>query len=351
MDINTTIVAKTQGIIINYDLRLDNLNTFLALESGSEAKREKSIKLIQNIMTAHGKKSLYKYVLELSNIENGGRDLQYWIRDHVLHAIHCFILGIYLNENYLNQYGALKVDSFQMKLAILFHDVGYPVEISQNLLLDYNLKISEIAKEIDISIEKQPIFKVSYDKLNVLYHNKSLDLIQEQLNKWELKINAKREFNKRKKEGKVCHGIISSLLLLKVIDLMYEKYNPFRVRNDIYESSEQINWNQSYFEKDVVPACTAIFIHNLDASSFNKTKINPQKAPLAFLLKLTDILQEWERPKSGLENGLSAEKFDIYFQNNQLSLIADIDEGTIKKMNDEIQSFLLVDNILVVKKT
>ena len=75
----------------------------------------------------------------------------------------------------------------------------------------------------------------------------------------------------------------SALTILYLIDLMYKK---------------NACWNQDNFEKHIVPACSAIFLHNLEDVVFFNT-ITIDTAALPYLLKLCDELQIWQRPKKG----------------------------------------------------
>jgi hypothetical protein len=346
MNINYTIKAKLDDLLSDYGIYNYELDQYLKFLPGSSERRAKSVELIQAIMTAHGKESLHKYLTELGRIEAGIQELEPWVRDHISHAIHCFVLGIFINEYYLFDNFNLRISTFQWKLTGLFHDIGYPVEIAKNLLTPYNNIINEIGIELGLPSEEEPMFKVTYDKLISLSHGiDSLNLIQKQLADWGLNINVQHEYSSRKKAGKVCHGMISSLLLLKVLDKMYEAFNPTRKFRDIYKEGSNINWNQYYFINDVIPACSSIFIHNLPSQSFNGAKIDPQKAPLAFLLKLSDTLQEWERSSKDLPRGLSSDSFDLIYENNSITIKTLIDQTIVDKINRELADFLEIDNI------
>lgn len=350
MNINNTIKAKIHDFILKYGVSNWELEEFLSLQPGSTERRDYSIVLIREIMTAHSKESLHKYLSELGRIEAGIQELEPWVRDHVSHAIHCFVFGIFINEFYLKDNFNIRIDSFQWKLAGLFHDIGYPVEIAQNLLTPYNNKIDEIGDELGVTQEEEPIFIIAYNKLVTLSHAKnSLLLIQNQLSNWDLNIDVEYEYANRQQSGKICHGIISSLLLLKVLDKMYEAFNPKREYIDIYKDDTSINWNQYYFENDIIQACSAIFIHNLPSHSFNGTRIDPQKAPLAFLLKLADTLQDWERSSKELPAGLPSNSFDLIYENNSIIIKTLIEQNRVDKINTELTDFLEVNNILFEK--
>jgi len=100
----------------------------------------------------------------------------------------------------------------------------------------------------------------------------------------------------------MCHGIISSLSVLYMIDLLYQ----------------QEKWDQRDFENDVVPACAAIFVHNLPTRCFESAKLDQNRAALPYLLRLSDCLQDWERPSAENHEGLSDSGFDIDAQDGRL---------------------------------
>lgn len=139
--------------------------------------------------------------------------------------------------------------------------------------------------------------------------------------------------------------MISSLTILYIIDLMYQKYNPKRQYRDIY--LDRVNWNQTYFESDVIPACSAIYIHNLPKRCFSIKKIDRSKASIAFLLKLSDCLQEWERPCKGNKTGFPSCKFDIRIDNNILIFYADIPDNIKDKIKGEISSYLITPDVKI----
>jgi len=227
--------------------------------------------------------------------------------------------------------------------------MGYPIEIAQNLMAEYNNKINEIGLKLGFTQNVDPLFKVSYEDLPILTHgNNSLELIQNQLSNWRLHINVEQEYTTRLKNGKVCHGIVSSLLLLKTLDMMYEANNPQRGYKDTYHNRSNINWNQKNFETHIVQACSAIFIHNLPVEAFNGVRINPINAPLAFTLKLADTLQDWERPSKKYPNGFSSDLFDLIYKSNSIKIVTTLEERAIK-INNELADFLIADNISVEK--
>ena len=88
---------------------------------------------------------------------------------------------------------------------------------------------------------------------------------------------------------------------MKAIDRKYEYHNP----NQLYDESF---WSFNYLENEVVSACTAIFLHNLN---FNQFLWDFNQYPLATLLKVCDELQDWTRPEEELPKGYPASNYDL----------------------------------------
>ena len=367
MNINATLLNEIRPYLYSYDCYPSEIEHFLTTNAPFLERQHEAIQIIENIMAAHGKQELHRPVAELARVECGIRELEPRLRDHVVHAVLSFLLGIYLNEKFFRPLIGTPVDRFQWKVAGLFHDVGYPVQVAtKGILKAFAAKINEIKRTFDVSapevyFEVVPRVKRSSPVhfldvlLGLLKRRKpsdsglenltnglnSFDLIQKRLNDWGLRINAKKEYHKMIRSGEICHGIISSLTILHVIDFMYQKYNPKRKYSDIYavrKSGEQngVSWNQTYFERDIISACSAIYIHNLPSRCFGSAKIDPSKAPIAFLLKLSDCLQEWERPSLTNPTGFSATQFDVKIDNDQLILRANIPDDKRKKIRQEI---------------
>jgi len=342
MSINKILFDEIIDYFYKYDLDYSDLNKFIFSSATFLERQQLAITIIEDIMAVHGKKNLQKNIAKLAKIEHEIKELEPWVRDHVVHALLSYILGIYINEKYLV---TCKVNDFQWKLASLFHDIGYPAQIAKDLLKIFADPINDIKKELGLSVP-DIYFQTIPIGLEKLCNNKNtLKLFQKCFDKWAIEINAQSEFNKMIESGEICHGIISALSLVYVIDLLYQKYNPSRKYKDIRAVEDNTSWNQNYFEKDVIQAGAAIFLHNLPMECFLKSKIDRKKAPLAFLLKLSDCLQEWERPSLDNINGFPSSKFDIKIEKERLILKADISIDRKQKIQNEINSILIADDI------
>ncbi len=349
MNINETLLKElvtpgppTVDLLKKYDCDKDAIRDFLITPRSLEDRQDLAISIIEDIFGYHGKKDLIHYIVKLAEMEKGIQELQPWQRDHVVHALICFILGIYINENWM----PIKVDDFEWKLACLLHDICYPAEFAFNILTSIPDDIGEIANEIGCP---KPAVKVTtkIEGLEDLNNGENgLNLIQSRVTGWGLSIDIKKEYHAMQ-EGKPCHGMYSALAALLVLDMMYQKNNPLREYRDIRAVEPYISWSQEYFEGPILNACSSIFLHNIPGTSFSTQKINRHNAPAAFLLKLCDSLQEWERPSKNNPSGEPASKFDITVSSNGLDLTAQLSNSMLDKMRGEIREALDVNDVFI----
>jgi hypothetical protein len=298
-------------------------------------------------MEEHGKGPLLKQVSELARVELGIRELEPWVRDHVVHALLSFVLGIYLVEEFVED-SPIRAFKLQWKIAGLFHDVGYPVQVSRDLLKPFEDTVNRLKKEKGISVPDIRFAVIPMGLSDLPRGGNSFYLINDLLNDWGLSIDAGEEYDKMIRSGNICHGIISSLAVLYVIDLIYYEHNRNCEIKDIYSYTRagETNWNHKFFERDIIAACSAIYIHNLPNDRFRSAKIDRKKAPLAFLLKLSDCLQDWERPSKKNVKGFNADSYDITIRNDgRLSLKAP--KGRREIIKREIDAAVEAEDIII----
>lgn len=346
MSINNDLFNETKDFYFLYDCTNDEISDFLFECKRFVSRQNKAIDVIKKIMTAHGKKTLLGQVVLLADIELKIKELQPWERDHVVHALLSYLLGIFFNEKFFQK--EIRVNDFQWKLACLFHDVGYPLEMAKDFMNKYSDKLNAI-----IDAPGRVRFNVIPEGLDTLHNDiNSFDLIQDQVNKWNLQINVQEEYQKMLKSKRICHGMISGLSVLLVVDKMYNDYNPKRKFEDIYanvEGDRNSNWNQRYFMEDVVSACSAIFLHNLPSNCFSETKIDRNNAPLPFLLRLSDCLQDWERPSGENRYGFGAEYYNMKINDDKILFQVDIPEQG-RKIENDIKSSLIAPDVQIIYK-
>lgn len=281
--INNTLLKGIEPYLEKYDLDKEDVSRFLQV--GSSDKRKEAIEIVGKLIYQHEKIQLRDSLINLMDIEYELIKLRKSGRDHVAHSVFTYLLGIYLNEEIFDG----RVDPTHWKFAALFHDIGYSFELTAKHLFDQVNRLNEIKNSIINSTEIVP--SISFSHLESLHNQKnSFDLITKQLQEWGINLDAKKEMDEKIKSGKVCHGMISALMFLSTTDAIYQMKNPMREYKAVGHGA---NFNQYNFDNYVVPASSAIFIHNFEELS---RKIKIEQAPLPYLLKLSDSLQDWDRP-------------------------------------------------------
>ncbi len=309
-------------------------------------RQKKSLVLIKKILTTHGKENIVKSLGTLVSLEPKIQELQPWVRDHVVHAINTFLVGVYILEkvNFPCFRGTRFDYPFMWKLSGPTHDLGYPIEIAHNLNKAYSDEMNSFLDDIDSPSPKlEPVTYLG--GLEKLCEGWSAnEIIQKRLTEWALGIDIEDYYNWLKKENKIDHGVISALSQLKVIEAMYFKINPKRKNGRII--SEGFNFNQKNFNSSIVSASAALFIHNIDPGYLRfSNKINFTISPLAFLLFLCDTFQEWDR-YSEKRPVYSGENFDLICNNNEISLIVpvEIEDKIITALSHRLSGLLVKVN-------
>ena len=120
MDVNSTLIARiSHDDFYQYSVEEEEICQFLKFNGEFLDRQSLAIDIITHIMQAHGKQDLYETLAELARDELGIRVLEPWVRDHVVHALNCFILGILINEYFFKPYHGQNVEPFHKKESFL----------------------------------------------------------------------------------------------------------------------------------------------------------------------------------------------------------------------------------------
>ena len=317
------------------------------LESKTERTMyENGIELARKIGALHRKEfPVNKLIIDrLIKYEESVLNILPEHRDHFIHSIFVYLLGIYLyrksklfvkplGENMLKNdmnfkwlkeqrsehLASKKSDSdidkefiFRWRMISLFHDVAYPLEISAKLmrkyskevLLSYESSCVESARNlIEYSIpDLENLFYIGvipgyYEEKrefawDIAQETDVIDFISKRLvissvfsypnaDSKLLSHRIKESFVKSLKEGFVDHGVFSATIFLKWMANLYR---------------ENRNWNSEQFYTSIVEIAKAIALHTMHRRLYSPiVKIDINQAPLAYLLILCDELQEWYR--------------------------------------------------------
>ena len=255
-------------------------------------------------------------------------------RDHYIHSVNVFLLGICIyiqNNNYQEIFNEVVIDKdkhpenyktkheeffFRWGLASLFHDVGYPVEIIGKQIVSF-LKFATDADHDDSkgNIRAHLEFK-NFRRLNSIaevipkkefiqeYYaqNESsvyidllqpIDLLAQKIHFsigipiGEVKDKLDNFVADMAKYGFIDHGFYSAIIVLKWYGYLIQvtNSNPMRFYNAIVDSAGAILMHNYY--------------RNVILKQFTNRPLNAREYPVAYLLILCDELQEWNRAGYG----------------------------------------------------
>lgn len=325
--------------------RAGNLNA--PIEDFSENTNETTAKKVyEAFLYCFRLRGLEEILTAMQKFETTSSRLLARHRDHYIHAVNVFLLGIALyaqnakirqsmnaSVQYANKYKRDEEEFiYRWGMTALFHDVGYPLEIAYNsihefttMLIQPNLICSDgevVCSGIRRKNTKEPIAVLKFPDMQALLYinflppakefedqylknypelralpNDLVDLISNNIAK-KLGFATKELIYTRIRElmesslgdGLLDHGIYSSIVFLKWI-------------NDAFLKAK---WNPAYFYYSISDAATAIFLHNsydylFRVPPFNQPPLHIGGMTLAFLLILCDKIQETDRVSYGYD--------------------------------------------------
>ena len=256
-------------------------------------------------------------------------------RDHYIHSVNVFILGLCIyaqspkfrnafEKAVLNQDPCLENFTarheeffFRWGVASLFHDVGYPIEIIgrqiENFLkfatdADHDSKSGDIKAHLEFEnfrrlnsiaevIQKKEFIKEFYTQNeSSVYIDlfQPIDLLAQKIHLTlgipirDIKDKLDTFTNDMAKFGFIDHGFYSAIIVLKWYGYLFQitDKNPMRFYNAIVDS-----------------AC-AILLHNYYRNVLQKQfgcgPLDAEKYPIAYLLMFCDEMQDWNRAGYGI---------------------------------------------------
>lgn len=256
-------------------------------------------------------------------------------RDHFVHSVNVFILGLAIyacNASYRKAFSSALMDKdkypenfptareeflFRWGLASLFHDVGYPVEIISNQLMrflkfvtdaDHDESLGEIKSHLEFEnfrrfnsvaevVPKKAFIRSYYEEddsgvyVDLL---QPIDLLAQRIHQTigipMLSIKNKLDLYHAEmaKKGFVDHGYYSAIIVLKWYGYLIQTTGGEPLR----------------FYHAIVDSACAILLHNYYArtlvDAFGLPPLDAAKNPIAYLLMFCDEMQDWNRAAYGI---------------------------------------------------
>jgi len=265
-------------------------------------------------------------------------------RDHYIHSVNVFILGlcVYMqNVNFRSAFDKVNLNKtsyeysydtrheeffYRWGITSLFHDIGYPIEIIGKQIdkfLDFATRLDghtgvkshlaydnfEDINTIAEIIPKRSFIDSYYNKYDSCVYIdllKPVDLLAHKLHLAfdidlkTIKADLDSYVSYMAQNGFVDHGFYSAIIILKWYGYLIQlaKYRP------------------EYFFFPILDCASAILLHNyyrnaLMKSPYNLDAMSPYAHPIAYLLILCDELQEWNRTAYGILDRKRTQASDV----------------------------------------
>ena len=302
---------------------------------------------------------------KLKSYEENAGTLIHKQRDHFIHSVNVFLLGLAIyaaNENYQKAFAetvfaaedyqgrfstAAEEFYFRWGIASLCHDIGYPIEIITNQINEFIVFatcLSDCDRKVVSRVEydnfdtinsiaertgKKEFIRKYYDEHDTCVYIdllKPIDLLAHKLHRvLGLDIKTIKEkldgyIADSARIGRVDHGMFSSILVLKWF-------------GDVIQTTGQSPDRLFY---PVLDSASAILLHNfyniaLVKEPFKLPALRADRHPLAFLLILCDELQEWNREPYGDEDRKRIHTYaaSIQIENDFLSVTYLVEHGVM----------------------
>jgi hypothetical protein len=319
---------------------------------------------------------MLELVETLKKYEKSTGDLIERQRDHYIHSVNVFILGLAIfsqNENYRDAFLRVNNDGYynsfyetsneeffyRWGIASLFHDIGYPLEIIGKQMKKFikegvnSISNQDIAiflsfkdfKDFNTIVKKDSDFPNNYREiynetnfidlfkpLDILAHK--ISLVFEDIELIDIKKNLDSFVGVMANNGFIDHGFYSAILVTLYYGYLIQKYG---------KKSE-------FFFFPIVDSASAILLHNYYRNvlmsknyEFRRENMKVNEHPIAYLLILCDELQEWNRQPFGVEDKKKyhANESKIEITNDYMDVEYIIKNGTLSPSFGREKSELL----------
>jgi hypothetical protein len=265
-------------------------------------------------------------------------------RDHYIHSVYVFLLGLSIyaqNTNFRLAFSMANMDKsdypysydtmheeffYRWGLASLFHDVGYPIEIIGKQISKFIGFATEVDSDIRVKshlafenfddlnaigevIPKRDFIKAYFEKYDSCVYVDLLKPIDLLAHKLHLSLGVDLKTIKKAldnfvsimaKSGFIDHGFYSAIIVLRWYGYLIQKSQ----------------FKPEYFFYPVLDSASAILLHNyyrnvIMKPPFGKGNLSAIAHPIAFLLILCDELHEWNRKAYGILDRQRTQAADV----------------------------------------
>ena len=329
-------ISADQGTCFKKDYLAQSVYEFLRGESKDSAFHVYEIFFgTYRIMLSGAKNPFVDLLDTLRSYEERAATLIEKQRDHFVHSVNVFILGLAIyaaNKPYRDAFSDAVMDDskypenfptareeflFRWGLAALFHDVGYPVEIISNQLMrflkfvtdaDHDSTLGDVKVHLEFEnfrrfnsvaevVPKKEFIRDFYNE-----HDSSvyvdllqpIDLLAQRIHQTvgipmvAIKNKLDLYHAEMAKKGFVDHGYYSAIIVLKWYGYLIQTTDeaPLRFYHAIVDSACAILLH-NYYDKTLI-------------DSFGLQPLSAKQNPIAYLLMFCDEMQDWNRAAYGI---------------------------------------------------
>lgn len=330
---------------------------------------DKAESLMNFALDIHGKtEAMGPIITSMKNFELNGRYSYEKQRTHYLHSTNNYLLGLYLyhgcsiikkaihNEmrrtsekkkirykgevsNWQYSGGSVEGEFFyRWRLCSLCHDIGYPISLSTN------------EKDINTYLLESGINNLNNLKCRKLLPNNEA-LLEAFL---DLKTYMdEKENNPGPGKEKYDHGIMGGLIFFYKMDKLFLEKPTVE-----YKNGGKIIWDRVVFNTSLKEVANAVAMHNLEMheAALKKSLLKPfdckifdiDKNALSWLLKVTDMLQEWDKPKAldyDEKKHIPEQDIEIEMTPEEI-IVTGFDSDTKNKINEKLEKYFKRPEIL-----
>lgn len=306
-------------------------------------------------------------------------------RDHYIHSVNVFLLGLAIyaknpsyqeiftkycfEEEMLSCLFTARNEEFFYRwgIASLFHDVGYPAEISVNQAGKFFNLITSVGADRQLKVQ---LAVDDFKQLNSIPELPETDFTRSYTEKYLLE----GKLNLLKPTDILAHKLhLSFDLPLQDIQHALDSYmddcsSLGFVDHGFYSSLIVLRWygyllqaakkNPETFYYQIADCASAILLHNYyknfmrENKRFNHGPLNAVEHPLAWMLILCDELQEWNREAYGIldKQRILAADVSLFISENRMSVTYIAAHGQMKadferEKEEDLKSLLRFEEI------
>ena len=300
---------------------LNSIRDFLGAKTYIEAER-RCRELYAHILTLHDKYPILFPTIDRLNVEELYGAYGYKERRlHFCHQANVFLLGLYIYHNFEPLREQIKSEMqkttatitrnypyrpfkysgeseygeflYRWRLAALCHDIGTGIQNCEGKEEKFSECLSHLSFENQVK------------SLDQLYNIGNCHLLHE-LDRTcdEVSLSEYMEYqNSNPFPDSVYHdhGIVGALIFFRLIHEEYARHSETPISQTRFG---KVFWHPDILSHSILQITIAIAMHNLETHkkalqtcAKNVRLFDMYKRPLAWLLKMTDLLQEWDKPQ------------------------------------------------------